>query len=87
MQRIVKFPYKQVRDISMKAIQRNAYFSHQEAVILEILAHENDVLRKIAVNKYKHFIAHVQGYKLKIIMVLKDIFRTVILLTMTQMAM
>ena len=51
MQRIVKFPHKQVRDISMKAIQRNAYISHQEAVILGILAHENDDLRRVAVNK------------------------------------
>ena len=42
MQRIVKFPHKQVRDISMKAIQRNAYISHQEAVILGILAHQDD---------------------------------------------
>ena len=51
MQRIVKFPHKQVRDISIKAIQRNAYISHQEAVILGILAHENDDLRRVAVNK------------------------------------
>ena len=35
----------------MKAIQRNAYISHQVAVILGILAHENDDLRRVAVNK------------------------------------
>ena len=51
MQRIVKFPHKQVRDISMKAIQRNAYISHQEAVILGILAHKDYDLRRVAVNK------------------------------------
>ena len=51
MQRIVSFPHKQVQHISMKVIQRNALFAHQEPVIFEMLADEDDDLRRVAVNK------------------------------------
>ena len=35
----------------MKVIQRNALFAHQEPVIFEMLADEDDDLRRVAVNK------------------------------------
>ena len=47
----------------MKVIQRKAFFAHQGAVVLGILADGDDELRKVAVNKvhYKHFVAHALG--------------------------
>ena len=61
MKRIVRFPHKQVRGISIKVIQRNVIFAPQEAVIFEILVDEDDDLRRAPVNKHKHYMAHAQG--------------------------
>ena len=44
MLRIVRFSHKQIRHISMKVIQRNAFFAHQGAVILGMLTDEDDDL-------------------------------------------
>ena len=67
MQKIVRFHHKQVRNISTKVIQRNAFYDNQEAVILVMLDEDND-LRRVAVTvRYKYFVAHVQGLTLKMI--------------------
>ena len=42
MKRITRFPHKQVRGISIKVIQLNDIFTFHGAVILEILADEDD---------------------------------------------
>ena len=45
-----QFPTDKVRDISMKVLQRNAYFAHSENVILGMLA-EDENIRRRAVDK------------------------------------
>ena len=49
--RVRQFPTDKVRDISMKVLQRNAYFAHSEIVILGMLAEDDENVRRRAVDK------------------------------------
>ena len=81
MQRIVSFHHKQVQDISMKVIQRNALFAHQKPVIFEMLAEDDDDLRRVAVNKVQVLCGTRPRFDME-----NDVFWTMILLIMTQVA-
>ena len=48
---VTQFPDKQVRDIALKVLRRNAWFAHSEHVIIAMLGDENKPVRDIAVNK------------------------------------
>ena len=48
---VTQFPDKQVRDIALKVLRRNAWFAHPEHVIIAMLGDENKPVRDIAVNK------------------------------------
>ena len=45
------FPDKQVRDIALKFLRRNAFFAHPEHEIIAILGNENKSVRDIAVDE------------------------------------
>ena len=51
IEKIEKFPNKRIKDISMKVIQRNAFFAHPENVLLAMMGDEDADVRRIAVNK------------------------------------
>jgi len=51
IERVRQFPADKVRDISMKVLQRNAYFAHSENVILGMLAEDDENIRRRAVDK------------------------------------
>ena len=51
IERVRQFPTDKVRDISMKVLQRNAYFAHSESVILGMLAEDDENIRRRAVDK------------------------------------
>ena len=51
LRRVTQFPYKQVRDIALKVLRRNAFFAHPEHVIIAMLGDENKLVRNIAVDK------------------------------------
>jgi len=46
-----QFPTDKVSDISMKALQRNAYFAHSENVILGMLAEDDENIHRRTVDK------------------------------------
>ena len=50
-ERVRQFPTDKVRDISMKVLQQNAYFTHSENVILGMLAEDDENTRRRAVDK------------------------------------
>ena len=49
--RVTQFPDKQVRDIALKALRRNACFAHPEHAVIAMLGDENKPVRDIAVDK------------------------------------
>jgi len=51
IERVRQFPTDKVREISMKVLQRNAYFAHSENVILGMLAEDDENIRRRAVDK------------------------------------
>ena len=51
IERVRQFRTDKVRDISMKVLQRNAYFAHSENVILGMLAEDDENIRRRAVDK------------------------------------
>ena len=51
IERVRQFPTDKVRDISMKVLQRNAYFAHSENVVLGMLAEDDETIRRRAVDK------------------------------------
>jgi len=51
IERVHQFPTDKVRDISMKVLQRNAYFAHSENVILGMLAEDDENIHRRAVEK------------------------------------
>jgi len=51
IERVHQFRTDKVRDISMKVLQRNAYFPHSENVILGMLAEDDENIRRRAVDK------------------------------------
>jgi len=51
VERVRQFPSDKVRDISMKVLQRNAYFAHSENVILGMLTEDDENIRRRAVDK------------------------------------
>ena len=51
VQRVQRFPHSQIQKIAMKVLQRNAYFSHLENLVLGMLCDENEGVHRIAVNK------------------------------------
>jgi len=51
IERVRQFPTDKVRRISMKVLQRNAYFAHSENVILGMLAEDDENIHRRAVNK------------------------------------
>ena len=51
LRRITQFPDKQVRDIALKLLRRNAFFAHPEHVIIAMLDDDNKPVRDIAVDK------------------------------------
>ena len=48
---VAQFPDKQVRDVALKVLQRNAFFAHPEQVIIVMLGDENKPVRDVAVDK------------------------------------
>ena len=51
MQRVQRFPHGQVQKIEMKVLQRNAYFSCSENLVLAMICDEDEGVHRIAVNK------------------------------------
>jgi len=51
IERVRQFPADKVRDMSMKVLQRNAYFAHSENVILGMLAEDDENICRKAVDK------------------------------------
>ena len=48
---LMGFPNKIIQDIALAVLQRNAYFAHQENILLTMLADNNHNVRLLAVNK------------------------------------
>ena len=61
VRRCHKFPNKKISEISLKCLQRNAFFAHQENVILGMLADEDSDNRRIAVNKILNIRKNVEN--------------------------
>jgi len=55
MQRIKNFPDENIQAISIKVLQRNAFFSHPENVLLAMLADGDENVRKSAVDDIRLF--------------------------------
>ena len=51
IERVRRFPHKQVSAVAQKAIQNNAYFSHPENILVAMLGDTNVRVRKLAVDK------------------------------------
>jgi len=51
IERVYQFPTDKAKDILMKVLQRNAYFSHSENVILGMLADDDEDIHRTAVDK------------------------------------
>ena len=47
LRRVTQFPDKQVRDIALKVLRRNAFFAHPEHVIIAMLGDENKPVRDV----------------------------------------
>ena len=50
LKRVTQIPDKQLRDIALKVLRRNAFFAHLEHVIIAIFGDENKPVRDIAVD-------------------------------------
>jgi len=53
IQRHLVFPYPNVLDIAKLTLQRNAFFSHPENIMLSMLGDSNLEIRKLAINNIK----------------------------------
>jgi len=51
IERVCQFPTDKVRDISMKVLQRHAYFAHSENVVLGMLAEDDENIHRRTVDK------------------------------------
>ena len=51
VKRVMKLPNKTVRDVAFNALERNAYFAHQESVLLAMFGDDDDGVHHLAVNK------------------------------------
>lgn len=51
LQRVVQFPNNKVKKIALDVLKRNAFFAHQENVLLGMLADDDETVRHLAVNK------------------------------------
>ena len=51
VQRVLLFPNKKVTQIALKVLKRNAFFAHQENILLSMLADDDKMVRHLAVSK------------------------------------
>ena len=51
VQRVLLFPNKKVTQIALKVLKRNAFFAHQENILLSILKDDDKMVRHLAVSK------------------------------------
>ena len=51
VQRVLLFPNKKVTQIALKVLKRNAFFAHQENILLSMLAGDDKMVRHLAVSK------------------------------------
>ena len=51
VQRVLLFPNKRVTQIALKVLKRNAFFAHQENILLSMLADDDKMVRHLAVSK------------------------------------
>ena len=58
LRRVTKFPAKQVKDIALKVLRRNACFAHPDHVTIAMLGDENKPVRDIAVDKICFYVKH-----------------------------
>ena len=49
----IQFPNKQVRAIAIETLERNAFFSHPENILMAMLADSNQSVRQRAIVKWK----------------------------------
>lgn len=65
VERVTKFPKKNVRDIALKVLQRNAFFAHHENVLLAMLGDGDESVRRLAVNKILSIRGEMDPYLIK----------------------
>ena len=53
VQRIVQFPNHKIKKIAQDVLQRNAFFAHQENVLLAMLANNDETVRHLAIKKIR----------------------------------
>ena len=51
VQRVLLLPNKKVTQIALKVLKQNAFFAHQENIILSMLADDDKMVRHLAVSK------------------------------------
>ena len=61
--RVRKFPNKEVRKIALKVLQRNGFSIHPENVLLAMLADESDQVRRKAVDKILSLCGVIDQFK------------------------
>ena len=50
VQRVLLYPNKKVTQIALKILKRNAFFAHQENILLSMLADDDKMVRHLAVS-------------------------------------
>ena len=51
VRRVLLFPNKKVTQISLKVLKQNAFFAHQENILLSMLTDDDKMVRHLAVSK------------------------------------
>ena len=64
MKRILSFPCKRIRDISLPVVERNAFFAHPENILLGMLGSEDEEIRRLGVNKVLSFRKEIPRYNI-----------------------